>query len=130
MVHTAEDLCEMFLSEEDLARCGHDDVRHGFVITFPDHPPQVDLREMESKIFDLIKQDLPVTYVDEDHISIGDNIQPCTGPRLHVSRTGMIKDFHLLYRFIHDRRNNQYLLIGCVGERNLDYIRKLNPNQF
>ena len=81
MVHTAEDLCEMFLSEEDLARCGHDDVRHGFVITFPDHPPQVDLREMEAKIFDLIKRDLPVTYVDEDHISIGDNIQPCTGPR-------------------------------------------------
>ena len=42
----------------------------------------------------------------------------------------MIQDFHLLYRFIHDRRNNQYLLVGCVGERNLDYIRKLNPAQF
>jgi hypothetical protein len=130
MVHTAEDLCEMFLSEEDLARCNHDDVRHGFVITFPDHPPQIDLRELEAKVFDLIRQDLPVTYVDEDHISIGNNIQPCTGPRLHVTRTGMIQDFHLLYRFIHDRRNNQYLLVGCVGERNLDYIRKLNPEQF
>ena len=129
MVHTAEDMCEIFLPEEDLARLGHDDVRHGFVLTFPDHPPKVDLRELEEKVFDLIRQDLPVTYVDEDHISIGGNIQPCTGPRLHVSHTGMIQDFHLLYRFIHDRRNNQYLLIGCVGERNLDYIRKLNPGQ-
>ena len=130
MVHTAEDLCEMFLPEEDLARCGHDDVRHGFVITFPDHPPQIDLRELEAKVFDLIRQDLPVAYVDEDHINVGGNIQPCSSPRLHVSHTGMIQDFHLLYRFIHDRRNNQYLLIGCVGERNLDYIRKLNPEQF
>ena len=130
MVHTAEDLCEMFLSPEDAARCGHDDVRHGFVITFPDHPPQIDLRELEEKVFEVIARDLPVTYVDEDHISIGDNIQPCTGPRLHVTRTGMIQDFHLLYRFIHDRRKNEYLLIGCVGARNLDYIRKLNPSQF
>ncbi len=130
MVHTAEDLCEIFLPPEDLARCEHDDVRHGFVISFPGTPPRIDLKELEEKVFDLIRQDLPVTYVDEDHISIGDNIQPCTGPRLHVSHTGQVKDFHLLYRFIHDARQNRYLLVGCVGERNLDYIRKLNPAQF
>ncbi|MBR4971628.1 MAG: alanine-tRNA synthetase second additional domain-containing protein, partial [Oscillospiraceae bacterium] len=45
MVHSAEDLCEIFLPPEDLARLGHDDVRHGFVLTFPERPPQVDLRE-------------------------------------------------------------------------------------
>ena len=129
MVHSAEDICEIFLPGEDLARLGHDDVRHGFVLTFPDHPPKVDLRELEAKVFDMINQDLPITYVDEDHIRIGENIQPCTGPRLHVSRTGMIKDFHLLYRFIHDPRGNKYLLIGVVGEKNLDYIRKMNPGQ-
>ncbi len=130
MVHTAEDLCEMFLPPEDLARCEHDDVRHGFVISFPGTPPKVDLRQMEQQVFDLIAQDLPVTYVDENHISIGSHIQPCTGPRLHVTRTGQIKDFHLMYRFIHDTRDSRYLLVGCVGERNLDYIRKLNPEQF
>lgn len=129
MVHSAEDITEIFLPDEDLDRLGHDDVHHGFVLTFPDHPPQVDLRELEAKVFDLIRQDVPITYVDEDHISIGGNVQPCTGPRLHVSRTGMIKDFHLLYRFIHDKRENKYLLIGVVGERNLDHIRKLNPGQ-
>lgn len=130
MVHSAEDITEIFLPQEDLNRLGHDDVHHGFVLTFPDHPPKIDLRELEEKVFDLIRQDLPITYVDEDHIRVGDNIQPCTGPRLHVSRTGMIKDFHLLYRFIHDKRENKYLLIGVVGERNLDHIRKMNPGQF
>ena len=129
MVHSAEDICEIFLPQEDLNRLGHDDVRHGFVLTFPDHPPQIDLRELEAKVFDMIKQDQPITYVDEDHIRIGDNIQPCTGPRLHVSRTGTIQDFHLLYRFIHDPRENKYLMIGVVGEKNLDYIRKMNPGQ-
>ncbi len=130
MAHTAEDLCEIFLPQEDLVRCEHDDVRHGFVLTFPGKPPQVDLPELEQKVFDLIRQDLPVTYVDEDHISIGDNIQPCTGPRLHVTRTGQIKDFHLMHRFIHDIRDHRYLLVGCIGERNLEYFRKLNPEQF
>ena len=129
MVHSAEDITEIFLPEEDLNRLGHDDVHHGFVLTFPDHPPKVDLRELEAKVFDLIQKDLPITYVDENHIRIGDNVQPCTGPRLHVSRTGMIKDFHLLYRFLHDPHKNEYLMIGVVGERNLDYIRKLNPGQ-
>lgn len=129
MSHSAEDLCELLLPPEDLARCGHDDVRHGFVITFPDYPPQIDLQEMGAKIDDLIAQDLPITYVDEKHVCIGEQIHPCTGPRIHVSRTGQIKDFRLLYRFLHDKRNNRYLLVGCIGERNLDYIRRLNPGQ-
>lgn len=127
MAHTAEDLCELFLSAEDLARCGHDDVRHGFVITFAEHPPQVNLKEMERKVFDLIKQDLPITYVDDTHISIGPHVHRCTGPRIHVARTSQVKDFHLLYRLLHDVRNNRYLLVGCVGSRNLEYLRKLNP---
>ncbi len=127
MAHTAEDLCELLLPPEDLARCGHDDVRHGFVITFADYPPKIDLREMEQKVFDLINQDLPITYIDENHVSIGPFIHCCTGPRIHVSRTSQIKDFHLLYRFVHDTRKNRYLLVGCVGSQNLEYLRKLNP---
>ncbi len=129
MSHSAEDLCELLLPPEDLARCGHDDVHHGFVITFPDYPPAIDLEEMDAKINDLIAQDLPITYVDDKHVSIGEHIHPCTGPRIHVARTGQIRDFRLLYRFLHDKRNNRYLLVGCIGERNLDYIRRLNPGQ-
>lgn len=128
--HTAEDLCEMLLPPEDLARVSYDDVRHGFVMAFPDHPPKVDLMELEQKVHELIRQDLPITYVDEKHISIGDHIHPCNGPRTHVKSTGQVKDFMLLWRFLHDKLRNRYLMVGCLGERNLRYIQKLNPEQF
>ena len=126
MAHTAEDLCEMFLSEEDLERCGHDDVRHGFVISFPEHPPQIDLVELEKKVHDVIAQDLQITYHDEDHISVGDRIHYCTGPRTHVASTGQVQDFHLLWRFPYDRRNKRYLMVGIVGMENLEKLRKLD----
>lgn len=125
MSHTAEDLCEFLMPKEDLERCGHDDVKHGFIIYFPDHPPAFDLREMERKVFDLIDQKLPITYVDENHISIGDKKHYCTGPRIHVHNTGEIKDFHLLYHFVHDTFNKRYLMVGCVGQKNLDKLREL-----
>ena len=44
MAHTAEDLCEFCMPPEELDRCGHGDVKHGFVITFPDdHEPAFDI---------------------------------------------------------------------------------------
>ena len=129
MCHTAEDLCEIFISQEDLSRCTYDDVKHGFVMSFPNYPPDLDLRDLEKKVNDLIAQDLPVTYVDESHISIGSKIHNCDGPRTHVHSTGQIKDFHLVYHFIHDKRNKRYLLVGCVGQQNLDYIIKLRETE-
>lgn len=130
MSHTAEDLCEMLLPPEDLARVSYDDVRHGFVMAFPNYPPKVDLKELEERILDLIAQDLPITYADETHVRIGEQLHYCTGPRTHVSSTGQVQDFRLLWRFLHDKLRNRYLLVGCLGERNLDYVRRLNPEQF
>ena len=126
MSHTAEDLCELFLPKEDLERCDHDDVKHGFVISFPDHPPKVDLIEMEKKIYEMIREDLPVTYLDDNHVNIGPKVHRCTGPRIHVNSTGQIQDFHLLYRFVHDRISNRYLLVGCVGQDTLKRLTKLD----
>ena len=128
MAHTAEDLCEFCLPKEEVERCGHDDVKHGFVLSFPDYAPDVDLKELEEKVYDLIAQDLPVTYLDENHVSIGGSIHPCTGPRIHVPSTGQVKDFHLLYHFMHDVFNKRYLLVGCVGRDNLDKLRKLEEH--
>ena len=129
MAHTAEDLCEFCMPEAEMARCGHDDVRHGFVITFPDHEPDFDIKELEQKVNDLIKEDLPITYIDNNHISIDDQVHPCTGPRIHVRRTGDIENFHLLHHFIYDRFAKQYLLVGCVGENALDNLAKLDAQQ-
>ena len=129
MAHTAEGLCEFCMPEAEMARCGHDDVRHGFVITFPDHEPDFDIKELEQKVNDLIKEDLPITYIDNNHVSIGDQVHPCTGPRIHVRRTGDIENFHLLHHFIYDRFAKQYLLVGCVGENALDNLAKLDAQQ-
>jgi len=126
MAHSAEDICEMFIDEFDVGRCGHDDVRHGFALYFPDTRPDFDILEVERKVNDIIAQDVPITYVDDAHISIGDNIQPCDGPRVHVHSTGQIQNFHLMHHFIYDRFKKRYLLVGCVGEGAEDILKKLD----
>ncbi len=129
MAHTAEDLCEYCMPPEDLERCEHDDVKHGFVITFQDKAPSFDIAELEAKVKSLIEQDLPVIYKDNHHVCIGEALHPCTGPRIHVSSTGMIKNFHLLKHFVHDHMTNRYLLVGSVGEQTDSYLEKLAEKQ-
>ena len=129
MAHTAEDLCEFCMPPEDLERCGHDDVRHGFIISFPDKAPDFDIRELEQTVNALIGQNLPVDYMDNHHVTIGGQVHPCTGPRVHVSHTGQIKNFHLLDHFIYDRFTNRYLLVGCVGEDAEENLKRLDAQQ-
>ena len=129
MAHTAEDICGMFISDEDNERCGHADLRHGFAITFPDHAPDFNIHELEAKVSDIISQDLPVTYVDEHHISIGDCVQLCDGPRVHVHRTGQIENFRLMPHFIYDRFARRYLLVGCVGEKSDELLQKMEDQR-
>lgn len=132
MAHTAEDLCEFCMPQEDFARCTHGDVKHGFVIAFPEKRPSFDIKELEGKVNKIIKDNLLIDYVDNTHISIGDKIHLCTGPRMHVSSTGMIENFHLLDHFIYDKLKKQYLLIGCVGkdaEKNLEILDRQQRKQ-
>ena len=129
MAHTAEDLCELCMPKEDMERCGHDDVRHGFVITFPETKPEFDIPEMENKVNEMISRNLPVTYLDNNHITIDGRNHFCTGPRIHVSNTGQIENFHLLHHFIYDRFSRRYLLVGCVGENAETNLKKLDDQQ-
>lgn len=126
MAHTAEDLCELCLPKEDLVRCGHDDVKHGFAIYFPEVCPNIDIPALEAKVQDLIRQNLPVTYADEHHVSIGGTVHQCTGPRIHVTHTGQIENFRLLHHFVYDRFKRRYFLIGCVGEHSDELLKKLD----
>jgi hypothetical protein len=128
MAHTAEDLCEMCMGEFDMERCGHDDVRHGFAIYFPETPPDIDIPALEKQVNDIIAQNLPVGYVDENHISVGDKVHKCNGPRIHVRNTGQIENFRLMHHLIYDRFKRRYLLVGCVGE-NSDQILERLDNQ-
>ena len=126
MAHTAEDLCEMYMDHFDVDRCGHDDVKHGFALYFPETKPDLDIVELEKKVNEVISQDLPVTYVDDHHIRVGNILQKCTGPRIHVSSTGKIENFKLLHHFIYDRFKRRYLLVGCVGEKSDEILASLD----
>lgn len=130
MAHTAEDLCEMCMSEFDRERCGHDDVRHGFAIYFPETPPDIDIPALEQQVNEIIAQNLPVGYVDDSHISVGDKIHKCNGPRIHVHHTGQIENFRLMHHLIYDKFKRRYLLVGCVGENSDEILQRLdNQNQ-
>lgn len=129
MAHSAEDLCEFCMPPEELSRCGHSDVHHGFVIFFPDKMPEFDIVELEEKVNEMIRANLPITYADTNHVSIDGQLHPCTGPRIHVARTGQIENFHLLHHFIYDRFTRHYLLVGCVGEGAEENLRKLDEQQ-
>ena len=129
MAHTAEDLCEFCMPADELARCGHDDVKHGFIISFPERKPDFDIAELEQKVNAMIARDLPITYLDAHHVSIGGDTHYCTGPRIHVSRTGQIENFHLLHHFIYNRLTGKYLLVGCVGKDAEKTLEKLDAQQ-
>ena len=130
MAHTAEDLCEMCMTEFDRERCGHDDVRHGFAIYFPDIPPEIDIPALETQVNAIIAENLPVGYVDDNHISVGDRVHKCNGPRIHVHRTGQIQNFRLMHHLIYDRFKKRYMLVGCVGEGSDEILKRLdNQNQ-
>ena len=129
MAHSAEDICEMFIDEFDVQRCGHDDVRHGFALYFPETKPSFNIAELEAKVKEVIAKDLPITYVDETHISIGDNVQECSGPRVHVRRTGQIENFRLMNHFMYDRFKRRYMLVGCVGEKSDELLNKLDVKE-
>ena len=123
MAHTAEDLFEFHMPEKEVVRCLHADIKSGFLMAFHDSPPEVDLEELEKAVLADIAADLPVEYVDDRTIRIGDAYQPCTGPRTHVSSTGKIVGFHLLKEIIYDHRNQRWLLVGRVGNVNVDEAR-------
>ena len=129
MSHSAEDLCEFCMPPEEFARCEHDDTKHGFVISFPDHAPNFDIQELEEKVNTMIQANLPITYADNHHVSIDGQLHPCTGPRIHVTRTGQIENFHLLHHFIYDRFRRRYLLVGCVGDGAEEHLKKLDAHQ-
>jgi len=117
MVHTAEDLCEHFLAMQGIGDhlYDHADVRRGFILSFPSKP-DIDLNALEKQVNDLIEEDVPVSYADENHIMIGDVKHKCTGPRMHVRSTGAVKKLTLLNDFLKEPITERFLLVGIVGD--------------
>ena len=128
MAHTAEDLCEMCLPPELLQVCHHDDIHHGFIMSFYEYEPRIIIADIERKVNEFIVKDLPVAYANESHIRVGDKVHPCSGPRTHVTNTGKIEGFRLYPEIIFDDQRNRYLVVGFVGENSQERIDKLRKH--
>ncbi|MBC2870707.1 hypothetical protein [Bittarella massiliensis (ex Durand et al. 2017)] len=114
MAHTAEDLCEHLILQKYKGKYTHGDVKHGFVLSFAEKP-DIDLKRLETEVNELIAKDIPISYCDEEHILIGDELHHCTGPRMHVRTTGEIEEFALLQDLPVEPMTGRYLLVGLVG---------------
>ncbi|NLC45717.1 MAG: alanine-tRNA synthetase second additional domain-containing protein [Firmicutes bacterium] len=127
MAHTAEDIvCKILEAhcclEQQLI---HADVKNGFVLEFS-QKPQIDLKWLEGMAKEYIQKNLPVSYVDDEHIKIGDELLHCTGPRIHVKNTSEIDNFRLLHEFWYDPIHKVYALVGLVGRDKIEDLKDLN----
>jgi len=117
MVHSAEDICQSFLSKKgvDPHMYENADVRRGFILSFQ-NKPDIDLAELERDVNDLIRQDVAISFYDDNNILIGDEMRPCSAPRLHVGTTGAIGKLTLLKELLQEPITDRFLLVGVVGE--------------
>ncbi len=120
MAHSAEDITHMVLENQyDYKNpIVHSDVKHGFVISF-DEKPDIDIKELETKVLEVINTDIKIQPSRERHIKIGDHEMFCTGVRTHVKSSGQIKNFKLKKEFTYDPYTKEYLLVGRVGEKEI-----------
>ncbi len=132
MAHTAEDLTSKVLEERFGFPHGqqHGDVRHGFVLRFIEKP-SIDLSALEEAVRTYIREDLDVSFLDDAHIRIGTEDRfHCTGPRIHVHRTGEIDNFRLIRECQFDPISGLYELVGLVGAEQSREINDLNRLSF
>ena len=117
MVHTAEDLCEYVLSKNGVEshQYEHADVHRGFILSFQ-NKPEIDLVVLEEQVNEMIRADLAVSFADENHIRIGEELHKCTGPRMHVRSTSEIKRFSLLKEMLQEPITDRYLMVGVLGD--------------
>lgn len=126
MTHSAEDICAFYLKNDvGITDFIHGDVRHGFILSFQEKP-MIDLEQLEQKVLEAIEKDIPISFLDDDHICIDDEPWACTGPRMHVRSAGDIQRFRLNRELLLEPITNRYLLIGVVGDRGEHRISDLN----
>ncbi|OGS35712.1 MAG: lantibiotic ABC transporter [Elusimicrobia bacterium RIFOXYB2_FULL_49_7] len=118
MAHSAEDITTRILEKEyDYSRqVFHSDVKHGFIITFPERP-DIDLNKLEAQVLEVIRRNVPIAPAGEEGIRIGEDTISCTGVRTHVKSSGEIENFRLFKDFKYDPISKEYLLVGMVGRK-------------
>jgi len=127
MAHSAEDLTSYVLARDYhyTPPVLHSDVKHGFVISFPEKP-SIPIPELEERVKELIQKDLPISIAGEDRIRFGTDEIYCTGTRTHVKSTGQIENFRLLKSYKYDPLHKEYLLVGIVGRKEIVGFEEIN----
>lgn len=127
MIHSAEDLCGYVLQHEQCIndKFTHGDVRHGFILRYLDKP-DIDIESLEKRLNEMIAEDICISYLDDDHILIGDKPFPCSGPRMHVGSASEIKKITFNKELLVEPITGRYLLVGVVGNRGDQRISQLN----
>ncbi|MFV0518740.1 MAG: alanine-tRNA synthetase second additional domain-containing protein [Lachnospirales bacterium] len=115
MIHTSEDLLLHIINVEykNTLKYTFEDVRGGFVLRFKEKP-DFEISTLQERVLHYISKNIDVSYYDETHIKIGDFIEYCTGPRIHVKNTKYIDNFRLIQEFIEDK--GDFLLVGLCGK--------------
>ncbi|MDR0239433.1 MAG: alanine-tRNA synthetase second additional domain-containing protein [Deltaproteobacteria bacterium] len=116
MAHTVEDITIQILREEfhverDLFFSS--DIKNGFLLRFVTKI-DLDFDTLSERIQQRLSENLPVRYLDENHIMIGESAIPCAGPRLHVRNTAEVEGFSLVRKFVWDERTATYCLVGTL----------------
>lgn len=131
MAHTVEDVAIQLLQKEfgvDHKLFFSSDIKNGFLLRFTELV-DVDLFKLSERIREVLAENLPVHYHDDHHIVIGDEVIPCSGPRLHMQNTSEISDFKLIKRFIRDDKTDTWCLVGLLHQEEED-AAKLNNFQY
>lgn len=126
MAHSAEEVVVSILTktfnipENDYY---FSEIRNGFVIKFM-QKPIIDLDKL-AKLIDLqIAENLEISYYDENHIMMGDEIIECDGPRFHINNTSEIENFSLVRELMYDPYSRTYCLIGLVDNEGGDIFNR------
>lgn len=125
MAHSAEELLTIALEKQGYSAFRHSEVRHGFLILF-DEKPDLDIEKLRADVQTMIDQKLPIAYKNDNHISVGEWIRACQGPRMHVNNTGDIKDFLIYPQLTQDPFTKSWMLLTLVGVESIEDIRVVN----
>lgn len=125
MTHSAEDLCGYFISQQTREPYTHADVRHGFILKFS-NKPSLNIQLLENQVNEVIQKDIPISFLDNEHILLDDEPYPCNGPRMHVRTSGEIIRLTLSKELLVEPITGNYLLVGVVGDGPQERISDLN----
>lgn len=117
MAHSAEEITMIVLEEMNIPTEIYysSDIRCGFVLRFVKEI-DLDFDFLAKRIDEIMQKGLSIGYYDDDHIKVGDKIQPCNGPRIHITNTKDIEEFYLIRGFVYDNKTNTYCLVGLIGD--------------